>query len=94
MSEPFWQKNSLATHIFFDLCLLKPFCPVANFEQQSICIHNDNPVDMACAHVISNAPKYWCSLCIFWDKINGEFLKDSTGVNVRSLTKTKQMSYF
>ena len=36
MSEPFWQKNSLATHIFFDLCLFKPFCPVANFEQQSI----------------------------------------------------------
>ena len=37
MSEPFLQKNSLATHIFFDLCLFKPFCPVANFEQQSIC---------------------------------------------------------
>ena len=36
MSEPFWQKNSLVTHIFFDLCLFKPFCPVANFEQQSI----------------------------------------------------------
>ena len=36
MSEPFWQKNSLVTHIFFDLCLFEPFCPVANFEQQSI----------------------------------------------------------
>ena len=36
MSEPFWQKDSLVTHIFFDLCLFKPFCPVANFEQQSI----------------------------------------------------------
>ena len=36
MSEPFWQKNRLVTHMFFDRCLFKHFSPVANFEQQSI----------------------------------------------------------
>ena len=35
-SESFWQKNSLVTHIFFDLCLFKHFSPVANFGQQSL----------------------------------------------------------
>ena len=37
MSESFWHKNSLVTHIFLDLCLLKNFNPVANFGQQSLC---------------------------------------------------------
>ena len=36
MSKSFWENNSLVTHIFFDLCLLKHFSPVANFGQQSI----------------------------------------------------------
>ena len=36
MSESIWQKNSLVTHIFFDLCLFQHFSPVANFVQQSI----------------------------------------------------------
>ena len=36
MSESFWQKNRLITHIPFDQCLFEHFSPVANFEQQSI----------------------------------------------------------
>ena len=36
MRESFWQKNRLATHILFDLCLFEHFSPVANFEQQSL----------------------------------------------------------
>ena len=36
MSESFWQKNRLVTHILFDLCLFEHFSPVANFAQQSI----------------------------------------------------------
>ena len=36
MSESIWQKNSLVTHIFFDLCLIKYFNPVANFGQQCL----------------------------------------------------------
>ena len=38
MSESIWQKNSLVTHIFFDLCLFQHFSPVANFAQQSIAV--------------------------------------------------------
>ena len=34
LSESSWQKNSLVTNIFFDLCLFKHFSPVANFGQQ------------------------------------------------------------
>ena len=37
LSESFWQKNRLVTHILFDLCLRKHFSPVANFGQQSLC---------------------------------------------------------
>ena len=36
MSESFWQKNRLVTHILFDLCLFKHFSPVANFSYQSL----------------------------------------------------------
>ena len=36
MSESFWQRSSLVTHIFFDLCLFKHCSPVANFGQQSL----------------------------------------------------------
>ena len=79
-------------NFFFDTLT---FSKLSNFTEKSfyLCVHNDNPVDMAYAHVLMNLNMYWCSLYIFWAKINGEFLKDSTGVNVRSLTKTKQMSY-
>ena len=37
MSTSFWQKNSLVTDIFFDLCLLIiTFSPVSNFGDQSL----------------------------------------------------------
>ena len=36
MSESFWQKDRMVTHILFDLCLFKHFIPVANFGQQSL----------------------------------------------------------
>ena len=36
MSESFWQKDRMVTHIFFDLCLFKHSRPVANFGNQSI----------------------------------------------------------
>ena len=36
MSESFWQKNSLVSHIIFDLCLSKHFCQVTNFCYQSL----------------------------------------------------------
>ena len=36
MSESFWQKIRLVTHIFFDLYLFKHLSPVANFGQQSL----------------------------------------------------------
>ena len=36
MSESFWQKDRMATHILFDLCLFKHFSPVANFGDQSL----------------------------------------------------------
>ena len=36
MSDPFWQKDRMVTHIFFDLCLFKQFSPVANFGNQSL----------------------------------------------------------
>ena len=36
MSESFWKKIRLVTHILFDLCLFKHFSPVANFGNQSL----------------------------------------------------------
>ena len=36
MGESFWQKNSLITHILFELWLIMICSPVANFVQQSL----------------------------------------------------------
>ena len=36
MEETFWQKDSLITHILFELWLIMLFSPVANFAQQSL----------------------------------------------------------
>ena len=36
MSESFWQRDRMVTHIFLDLCLIKHFSPVANFGNQSL----------------------------------------------------------
>ena len=35
MRESFWQKDSLITHIIFELQPIIIFCPVANFGDQS-----------------------------------------------------------
>ena len=39
MGKSFWQKNSLVTHILFDLCLLPimMLSPFANFGKQPLC---------------------------------------------------------
>ena len=37
MGESFWQKDSLITHILFELWLIMIFSPVANFAQHSLC---------------------------------------------------------
>ena len=42
MSESFWQKNRLVTHLLFDLCLFEHFSPVANFGQQSLTKFENN----------------------------------------------------
>ena len=39
MSESFWQKDRMVTHILFDLCLFTHFSPVANFGYQSLGAH-------------------------------------------------------
>ena len=36
MGEPFWQNNSLLSHIFFELQPIIIFSPVANFGNQSL----------------------------------------------------------
>ena len=36
MSESFWQKDRMVTHILFDICQFKHLSPVANFGYQSI----------------------------------------------------------
>ena len=36
MGESFWQKDSLITHLLFELWLIMIFNPVANFAQQSL----------------------------------------------------------
>ena len=36
MGETFWPKDSLITHILFELWLIMIFSPVANFAQQSL----------------------------------------------------------
>ena len=33
----FWQKDSLITHILFELWLIMIFSPVVNFAQQALC---------------------------------------------------------
>ena len=35
----FWQKDSLITHILFELWLIMIFSPVANFVQQALICH-------------------------------------------------------
>ena len=40
MEETFWQKDSLITHILFELWLIMIFSPVANFAQQSLTSQN------------------------------------------------------
>ena len=39
MGESFWQKDSLITHILFELWLIMLFRPVANFAQQSLAVN-------------------------------------------------------
>ena len=36
MSESFWQKYRMVTHLLFDLGLFKHFSPVANFGDKSL----------------------------------------------------------
>ena len=82
MSEPVWQKNSLATHIFFDLCLFKPFCPVASFEQQSI----DTSIKMRIIHFLI-VKKLWFSRdtspyhCSSWSSMREFFFVYLTNIH-------------
>ena len=39
MAESHWQKDSLVTHMLFDLCLFQHFSPVANFGYQSLYVN-------------------------------------------------------
>ena len=40
MGEPFWQNNSLVSHILFELQPIIIFSPVTNFGNQSLFIKN------------------------------------------------------
>ena len=51
MSESFWQKDKMVTHICFDLCLFNHFRPVANFGNQSILVHFSASVPDLCTIV-------------------------------------------
>ena len=51
MSESFWQKNRLVTHILFDLCLFKHFSPVSNFGQQSLHTFDVSFTDLHFVHI-------------------------------------------
>ena len=53
LSESFWEKDRLVTHIIIDLYIFKHFSPVANFGYQSLYLHsvksgkfNSTPVSM------------------------------------------------
>ena len=52
MGGSLWQKDSLVTFIFFELCLLKYFSPVANFGYQSL--HNSVLNDLSFVIWIQN----------------------------------------
>ena len=42
MEEPFWQNNSLVSHILFELQPIIIFSPVANFGNQSLLSRRNN----------------------------------------------------
>ena len=46
MSYPFWQNNSLVTHILFEVQPIIIFSPVANFGDQSLLITEEMSLNL------------------------------------------------